>query len=369
MTHRALEQLNTLVIGGGQAGLAVGYHLSRAGVPFLIVDANHRTGDSWRNRWDSLRLFTPNRFNSLPGLTIPGEDWGFPTKDELADYLESYAAHFELPIRHGVKVDHLSRADGRFLASAGDMAFEAENVIVAMASYQEPKTPDFAIELDSRIVQLHVDDYKNPGQLQKGDVLIVGLGNSGAEIAKELAQDRRVWLSGEPSAVQPFRPERLSGRILMPFVGPVILNRLLTTSTPMGKKFRSKMLHKAAPLLRVKPRDLVAAGVQRVGRATGVVDGYLQLEDGTVLEVPNVVWCTGYGAGFSWIDLPVFDMAGDVIHNRGVVDEVPGLYFVALKFLYSVLSDTLLAVGRDAGYVVDHLAKRQQENKLSKTVS
>lgn len=155
----------------------------------------------------------------------------------------------------------------------------------------------------------------------------------------------------------------------MPFVGPVILNRLLTTSTPMGKKVRSKMLHKGAPLLRVKPRDLVAAGVQRVGRATGVADGHPQLEDGTVLDVSNVVWCTGFGAGFSWIDLPVFDEAGDVIHDRGVVEEMPGLYFVALKFLYSVLSDTLLAVGRDAGYVVDHLAGRQQENKLSKTVS
>ena len=144
-------------------------------MPFLIVDANNRTGDSWRNRWDSLRLFTPNRFNSLPGLTIPGEGWGFPTKDELADYLESYAADFELPIRQGVKVNHLSREDNRFLASAGDMFFEAENVVVAMASYQEPKTPVFATLLDSTIVQLHVDDYKNPGQLQDGDVLIVGL--------------------------------------------------------------------------------------------------------------------------------------------------------------------------------------------------
>jgi putative flavoprotein involved in K+ transport len=368
VTHGTPERVNTLVIGGGQAGLAVGYHLSQAGVPFVIVDGNLRTGDSWRNRWDSLRLFTPNRFNSLPGMTIPGEDWGFPTKDALADYLESYATHFELPIRHGVKVDRLSREDDRFLATAGDMAFEADNVIVAMASYQKPKTPAFATELDSRIVQIHVDDYKNPSQLQEGDVLVVGLGNSGAEIAKELVRDRRVWLSGKPSAVQPFRPERVSGRILMPFVGPVILNRVLTTSTPMGRKFRSKMIRKGAPLLRVKPKDLVAAGVQRVGRTTGVVDGYPQLEDGTVLNVSNVIWSTGFGPGFSWIDLPVFDQAGDVIHARGVVDEVPGLYFVALKFLYSALSDTLLSVGRDAGYVVDHLAARQQEHNL-KSVS
>lgn len=369
MTPGAPERLDTLVIGGGQAGLAIGYHLSAARVPFLIVDANQRTGDSWRNRWDSLRLFTPNRFNSLPGMTIPGEDWGFPTKDELADYLESYAAHFELPIRHGVNVDRLSREGDRFVATAGDMAFEADNVIVAMASYQIPKRPGFASDLDSRIVQIHVDDYKNPGQLRDGDVLVVGLGNSGAEIAKELVRDRPVWLSGEPSAVQPFRPERLSGRILMPFVGPVILNRVLTTSTPMGRRFHSKMRHKAMPLVRVKPKDLLAAGVKRVSRVTGVVDGYPQLEDGTVLDVANVVWSTGFAPGFSWIDLPVFDEAGDVVHNRGVVDEVPGLYFVALKFLYSVLSDTLLAVGRDAGYVVDHLAARRQENRLSESVS
>ena len=369
MTNGATERLNTLVIGGGQAGLAVGYHLSRARVPFLIVDANQRTGDAWRNRWDSLRLFTPNRFNSLPGMTIPGEDWGFPTKDELADYLESYATHFELPIRRGVTVDHLTRDGDRFLATAGDMAFEADNVIVAMASYQVPKTPGFASELDSRIVQLHVDDYKNPGQLQDGDVLVVGLGNSGAEIAKELAKERRVWLSGKPSAVQPFRPERLSGRILMPFVGPVILNRVLTTSTPIGRRFHSKMRHKAMPLLRVKPKDLVAAGVHRVGRTTGVVDGYPQLEDGSVLEVANVVWSTGFDPGFSWIDLPVFDEAGDVIHTRGVVEEVPGLYFVALKFLYSVLSDTLSAIGRDTGYVVNHLVERQREDELSELVS
>jgi putative flavoprotein involved in K+ transport len=366
---RTQERTDTLVIGGGQAGLAVGYHLSRAGVPFLIVDANERTGDSWRRRWDSLKLFTPNRFNSLPGLQIPGEDWGFPTKDELADYLESYALHFELPIRHGVKVDHLARDDGAFLAVAGDREFLTNRVVVAMASYQKPRLPEFAAGLDSGIVQLHAAEYKNPGQLQDGDVLVVGLGNSGAEISMDLARYHQVRLSGEPSAVQPFRPERLSGRILMPFVGPVLLNRVLTTSNPLGRKARSKMLHKGAPLLRVKPKDLVAAGVERVGRVTGVVDGYPSLDDGTVLDVANIVWCTGFEPGHSWIDLPVFDDEGHVVHERGVVDAVPGVYFVGLKFLYSVLSDTLLAAGRDAGYVVDHIANDRQIIESSETPS
>jgi putative flavoprotein involved in K+ transport len=238
-----------------------------------------------------------------------------------------------------------------------------------MASYQKPRLPEFAAGLDSGIVQLHAAEYKNPGQLHDGDVLVVGLGNSGAEISMDLARDHHVRLSGEPSAVQPFRPERLSGRILMPFVGPVILNRVLTTSNPLGRKFRTKMLHKGAPLLRVKPKDLVAAGVERVGRVTGVVDGYPSLDDGSVLDVANVVWCTGFEPGHSWIDLPVFDSEGHVVHERGVVDAVPGIFFVGLKFLYSVLSDTLLAAGRDAGYIVDHLAADRRDIQSSATAS
>ena len=369
MTGPGSERVDTLVIGGGQAGLAVGYHLKQADVPFVIIDANERTGDSWRQRWDSLRLFTPNRYNSLPGLPIEGEDWGFPTKDEVADYLESYARHFDLPIRHGLRVDGLTRDDAKFVATAGEHVFEADNVIVAMANFQSKKVPDFAAKLDPSIVQTHVAEYKNPSELRDGPVLVVGMGNSGAEIAKELVEGHRVFLSGEPSAVQPFTPHKLSGRILMPFVGPVILNRVLTTSTPMGRKVRSKMLHKAAPLLRVKPRELVAAGVERVGRTTGVVDGYPQIEDGSVLDVANVVWCTGFRPSFTWIDLPVFDEHGDVIHDRGVVDSQPGLYFVGLKFLYSVLSDTLLAIGRDSGHVVDHLTKRPLSDRSNTTAS
>jgi putative flavoprotein involved in K+ transport len=352
------ESVDTLVIGGGQAGLAVGYHLSQRGVRLLIVDANLRTGDSWRNRWDSLRLFTPNRFNNLPGMPIPGEDWGFPTKDELADYLESYTRHFELPILHGVAVDRLTREDDRFLATAGDLQIEADNVVVAMSGYQRPKVPDFASELDPRIVQIHVADYKNPGQLRSGDVLVVGVGNSGAEIAMELVRDRHIWLSGPSTGQMPFRPEAMSGRLLMPLAGP-IMTKVLSTSTPIGRRARPKFLAKGSPLLRVKRKDLARAGVERVGRTVGVSDGYPKLDDGRVLDVANVVWCTGFDAGFSWINVPVFDNDGAVHHDRGVVDTVPGIYFVGLRFLHSALSDTLLAVGRDAGYVADRIVERR----------
>lgn len=357
MSDGARERIGTLVIGGGQGGLAVGYHLLQRGVPFLIVDANRRTGDAWRNRWDSLRLFTPNRFNSLPGMRIPGEDWGFPTKDELADYLESYARHFELPLRHGLEVSRLTREGDRFLATAGDLEIEADSVVVAMASYQRPKLPGFASQLDPRIVQIHAADYKNPYQLRSGNALIVGVGNSGAEIAMELVRHRHVWLSGPSTGKMPFRPEAMSGRILMPLAKQV-MTRVITTSTPIGRKARPNFLAKGSPLLRVKPKDLARAGVERVPRTVGVVDGHPKLDGGRTLDVANVVWCTGFEAGFSWIDLPVFDDNGAVIHNRGVVDAAPGLYFVGLKFLHSALSDTLATVGRDAAYVADRITER-----------
>jgi putative flavoprotein involved in K+ transport len=359
MSNGPREHIDTLVIGGGQAGLAVGYHLTEAGKEFLILDANARTGDAWRNRWDSLRLFTPNRFNSLPGLEIPGEDWGFPTKNETADYLESYARHFELPIRHGVRVGRLIREGGRFVATAGELEIEAEQVVVAMANFQQPKLPGFASELDARIVQVHAADYKNPDQLRDGDVLIVGRGNSGAEIGMDLIGNRRVWLSGRSTGQMPFRPEALSGRILMPRAR-FVMTRVLTTSTPIGRKVRPKFIASGSPLLRVKKKDLRSAGVVDVPRTVGVVDGYPKLEDGRVLDVANVVWCTGFDPGFSWINLPIFDDAGQVAHYRGVADEVPGLYFVGLKFLHSALSDTLSIVGRDAGYVVDRIVERRQ---------
>jgi putative flavoprotein involved in K+ transport len=360
--HR--ESIDTLVIGGGQAGLAVGYHLAQRDIPFLIVDANQRTGDSWRNRWDSLRLFTPNMVIRLPGMPHPAPRWGFLSKDELADFLESYAQRFGLPIRHGVRVEGLTHDGSRFLARAGHSVFEADNVVVAMSSWQRPKIPTFAFDLDPGIIQLHVASYKNPGQLRAGDVLIVGAGNSGAEIAMELSTDHRVLLSGPSTGATPFRPEKLSGRILMPIVGFLVLHRLLSVATPMGRKARPKLLAKGEPLMRTKPEDLAAAGVERVPRTIGIENGRPKLEDGQVLDVANVVWCTGFEPGFDWIDLPIFE-DGRVAHERGVVPGLPGLFFVGLKYLYAPTSSTLLGVGRDASFIVDRVVERDRSRVLA----
>ncbi|MPZ54417.1 MAG: SidA/IucD/PvdA family monooxygenase [Acidimicrobiia bacterium] len=357
-----MNQLNgyeRTIIGGGQTGLVMGYQLARRGLPCMILDANERVGDSWRKRWDSLSLFTPNRFNGLPGMAVPGDRWGFPTKDEYGDFLEDYAARFDLPVRTGFRVERLSRSGDRFLVTGGDGSLEADNVVVAMASWQEPKAPEFADALASDIYQTHLADYHNPGQLRDGSVLVVGAGNSGAEIAKELAETRHVFLSGADTGVLPFRPSDLKARILMPLVGRVVFHRILTTSTPIGRRARPKMIPRGEPWVRVKPKDLAAAGVERVPRTIEVTDGLPRLEDGRILDVPNVVWCTGFHPGFSWIDLDVFGPV-EPDHERGVVGAEPGLYFVGLKFLYALSSQQIHGVGRDTAHIADHIASRER---------
>ena len=352
------ERIQTVVIGAGQAGLATGYHLSRRGLPFVILDANERVGDQWRRRWDSLRLFTPAGYDGIPGLPFPERRHVFPTKDEMGDYLESYARHFHLPVRNGVRVDRLWREDERFLISTGERRIEAENVVVAMANYQQPKVPPFASELDPSIVQFHSIDYRSPSQLKEGPVLLVGAGNSGSEIAMELSRSHPVWMSGRDTGHIPFRIDSfLARKILVRLVLRGLFYRVFTTSTPIGRKVRPKVLHGGGPLIRVKPRDLQAAGVQRVPRTVGVSDGKPVLEDGRVLDVANVIWCTGFHPGFSWIDIPVFG-EHEPVHRRGVVESAPGLYFVGLDFLYAFSSTMIHGVGRDADYVVKELAGR-----------
>jgi putative flavoprotein involved in K+ transport len=188
MSRYDIERIDTIVVGGGQSGLAVGYHLARRGLPFLILDAHHRIGDAWRTGWDSLRLFTPAGYDGLPGMPFPAPRTTYPTKDEMADYLEDYAKRFELPVRTGVRVDALARNGDGFVVAANDLRFQADNVVVAMSSELRPWTPEFAAHLDPRLTQLHSHDYRHPAQLQDGDVLIVGAGNSGADIAMEVVQ-------------------------------------------------------------------------------------------------------------------------------------------------------------------------------------
>jgi putative flavoprotein involved in K+ transport len=353
MPERQRERIETVVIGAGQAGLSVGHHLARRGLPFVILEANDRVGDTWRRRWDSLRLFTPARYDALDGLPFPAPAGVFPTKDAMGDYLESYAAHFDLPVRTGVRVERVSREDGRYLVEAGDRAYEADHVVVAMASFQRPRAPELSEPLDDAIVRMHSLDYRGLRQLAPGGVLVVGAGNSGAEIALEAARGgHQVWLAGRHPGHVPFRIETaLARHVLVGLIFRVVFHRLLTIDTPMGRRARTKTAGHGTPLVRVKPADLSAAGVERVARVVGVRDGRPLLEDGRVLDAANVIWCTGFAPGFSWIDVPVFEPTGEPRHARGVVEESPGLYFVGLHFLYAMSSAMIHGVGRDAEHI------------------
>lgn len=354
------EHFDVIVIGGGQAGLAVGYHLARSGVRFVILDAGDRIGDPWRKRWDSLRLFTSARFDGLDGMPFPAPRNYFPTKDEMADYLESYADRFRLPVRSRMRVLGLSKHGNRFVAKCAMAELEADQVVVAMANYQRPNVPAFAAELSKEIVQMPSIDYRNLRQLQPGGVLIVGAGNTGAELAMEAARGRhRVWMSGRSTGAIPFRPERFLGRnLLQPFVLRLIFHRLLTVRTPIGRSVRSKILSGGQPLIRIRPEDLIAASVQRVPRVVGVRDGRPLLEDGRALDAANVIWCSGFHPDFDWIDLRIVGDDGKPLHQGGVVVNQPGLYFVGLNFLYAMSSSMIHGVSRDAARIVTAIQAR-----------
>jgi len=354
------ERFDVVVVGGGQAGLSVGYFLARRGLCFVILDASARIGDPWRRRWDSLRLFTPARYDGLAGMPFPAPPTSFPTKDQMADYLESYAARFELPVRSGTKVERISKHGDRYLVRTDRGELEAAHVVVAMASFQKRRVPSFASELRPGIVQVHSSDYRNPSQLGDGAVLVAGAGNSGAELALELAKNgRETFLSGRDTGHVPFRIEGFWGRnVLARIVLRFLFHYVLTIETPIGRKARPAVMAKGGPLIRVKPKDLRVAGVSRVPRIAGVKDGLPVLEDGRVLDVQNVLWCTGFSPGFDWIDLPIFDDAREPLHEGGVVPSEPGFYFVGLHFLYSMSSTMVHGVARDAERIASVIAAR-----------
>ena len=359
------HQRGTVVIGGGQAGLAVGYHLRQRGLPFVILDENDRIGDAWRRRWNSLRLFTPDRYNRLPGMRFPGSPTRHPTKDEAAAYLEAYAERFDLPVRTGVRVERLLKAGDRFEVVCGGHTLAADNVIVATGAYHTPSLPPFAHEFDESIIQLHSSDYRNPAQVRDGTVLVVGAGNSGAEIAMELAPHHRTWLSGRDTGQEPTRAGSRADRVFTPIMWFVATQ--VTVKTRLGRKLRDHFLDppRGIPLGRVRRKDFAGAGIERVPRVTGVRDGSPVLEDGSVLDASNVVWCTGFAPEYDWIDFPVPARRGLPSTDRGVVDPCPGLYFVGLPFLHSLSSALLGGVGRDADYIVDHIARRDAGRRTS----
>lgn len=355
-----MGEWDTIVIGGGQAGLAVGYYLRQMNRNFIILDAQERTGDAWRKRWDSLRLFTPAWLNALPGMPFPGPADHFPTKDEVASYLFAYQQKFDLPVRHNCKVARLSRLSGKFEVVTGEGSLFAGNVIVATGSYQQPKKPEFAGQFNQDIEQLHSSTYTDPRALPAGNILVVGAGTSGLQIAldvKSEQREREVFLSGRPTAHIPDLVFRYFER---PFVWFAM--NILTVKTPMGRKVSKaiRVQGKGAPLINVSMKDIKRAGIRHVPRITGERNGWPVTEKGDRLGVGSIIWATGFAPDYSWISIPgCLDEQGYPLAQRGISTGTEGLYFVGSMFQYGLTSTWLGGVGRDARFVCQHLSARQ----------
>jgi putative flavoprotein involved in K+ transport len=346
-----VERYDTVVVGAGQAGLATGYHLARQDLDYAIVDADARVGDGWRRRWDSLRLFTPAAYSGLPGMPFPAAPAHLPDKDEVADYLERYAERFDLPMRMGTRVEGMSREGARWVLHAGDRRLEAENVVVATGAFHRPRVPALAARLAPAIHQLHSSEYRNPFALPEGPVLVVGVGNSGAQIAMELARFRPTWLAGRSTG---HIPRRLLGRDVYDWAWPVATR--LTRETRLGRRWQQKA-RRGDPLLGIMPEAIAASGVRRLGRVTDVREG-LPVCEGEAIAPAVVIWCTGYVPDWSWIDAPITDAAGELRHERGVARDVPGLHFVGLRWQHRITSPLLGGVGEDAAYIAAAIARR-----------
>lgn len=343
-------RLDVVIIGGGQAGLALGYHLQRAGRRFAIVEAADRLGDSWRRRWDSLTLFTPRRYDALPGLAFPGDPDGCPGKDEVADYLEAYARHFALPVLLGSPVSSVRQVADGFAIETDRITMSARQVVIATGGFTGPAIPDFAAALDPRVAQLHSTDYRNPSSVPGRDVLVVGGGNTGVQLAQELAgAGRRVALS--VSTLGKAMPERFLGRSLFWW-----FEKLRTMDagpeTRIGRRLRDENT--------IVGTDLTALfrQVERVGKAVGAQGDAIVLADGTRRTADAVVWATGFRPSYPWLQVPVHDESGAPIHAHGITD-VPGLAFLGLPWQRNRGSALLGWVGRDAALLAERLTAQR----------
>jgi putative flavoprotein involved in K+ transport len=343
------DRFDVVVVGAGQAGLAMGYFLTQQGKRFVILERDGSIASAWRQRWESLTLFTPRRFDSLPGLPFPGDPDGYPTRDEVSAYLEEYARRFELPVELNMNMRRLTVENGRFLLEANGRQITADNVVVATGPFQTPYVPDFAAEFDPEVVQMASAGYGRPDDLPEGTVLVVGGGNTGFQIAEELSATRRVVLS-VGSRQKPL-PQRLLGRDLFWWLTKT---RLLATT--VESRLGRKLQHRDT-LIGSSPRRLGRLGVELRPRAVSASGGTVRLADGSELEVDAVIWATGYRPDYSWIDLPVFDPDGSVRHKRGVTD-VPGLYFLGLTWQHTRGSALLGWVKDDAEFIAEQISQR-----------
>jgi putative flavoprotein involved in K+ transport len=352
------EHHEVVVVGGGQAGLAIGYHLAQQGADFTILEAANQPAAAWRDRWDSLRLFTPARYDSLPGLAFPGDPDRYPVRDEVADYLSDYARYFDLPVELSSPVRSVHRENGRYRVVLDDRAYDADQVVIATGPFQTPFVPALAEQLSDEVVQMHSTAYRSPASLPEGRILVVGGGNTGFQIADELAGRREVHLS--IGSRQTPLPQRILGRDLFWYLDRTGLLRK-TTESRIGRRMSSR-----DTLIGSTPRGLRKRGVRLHGRAAGAEGSTIRFDDGSQLGVDGVLWATGFRTDHSWIDAPVFDDSGRPVHRRGVT-ESPGLYFLGLSWQHTRGSALLGWVKDDAEHIareVDSFRQRAGHPEL-----
>jgi putative flavoprotein involved in K+ transport len=351
-TDDAPIRQEVIVIGGGQAGLAIGYFLAQQGRDFTILEADDEPAAAWRARWDSLKLFTSVRYSSLPGLPFPGDPDSYPTRDEVAAYLTDYARHFELPVELDSRVRSIRRANGTYLVALDDRAYETEQVVVATGPFQVPFVPAIAERLDPEVAQLHSTDYRAPQDIPEGPVLVVGGGNTGFQIAAELAASREVHLS--IGSRQTPLPQRIFGRDLFWYLEATGLIGK-TTGSRIGRRLEGR-----DTLIGSSPRALRRRhGVQLHGHAVDAAGRTVSFSDGEKVDADAVIWATGFRVEHSWIDAPVFDDDGRVVHRRGVT-ESPGLYFLGLSWLHTRGSALIGWVKDDAEHIAHQIGTFQR---------
>ena len=354
--HETGSSFDVVVVGAGQAGLAMGYFLKWQRRQFLITEAGS-IASAWRERWESLTLFTPRRYSGLPGLPFPGAPDGYPTRDEVVAYLEEYAERFELPVEEHAPVRSLTAEDGRFVLDVDGKAITADQVVVATGPFQTPYVPDVAERLAPEVFQTHATGYRKPADIPGGTVLVVGGGNTGFQIAKELSSTHEVVLA-VGSRQKPL-PQRLLRRDLFWWLTKSRLFNA-TVESRLGRRLKTR-----ETLIGSSPRELRRRyGVELKPRVVDANGRRVRFEDGSELEVDAVLWATGYRQDYSWIQLPVFDQDRRLRHRRGITD-VPGLYFLGLTWQHTRGSALIGWVKDDAEFIAEQIAaptRRQREH-------